>query len=181
MASGGHSRSGPAPTPGSGRSDSRGLSFKNLPAEGYTGDIPDFPLPKMRRTSWEFEDGKRYKVFDEDATASFRETELFHWNWAWRTPQAALWATDQWSWVLPAVADWCRLKALVAEDDAPVGLWAQIRGREGDVLLTSDSLARAGYQVVADEVADKRATAPKKRSGGGDAFRSRLKAVGDEQ
>ena len=157
MASGGHARSGPAPTPGSGRSDSRGLNFKALPAEGYTGDIPDFPRP-----------------------VTFG-SELAHWNAAWRTPQAALWATPQWSWIIPAVAHYCSLMAQSEELNCPVGVHAQIRGREGDILLTSDSLARAGYQVVADEVADKRATAPKKRSGGGDAFRSRLKAVGDEQ
>lgn len=140
--SGGHARSGPAPTPGSGRSDARGLSFKSLPAEGYTGDVPEFPRPV---------------VFG---------SELTHWEAVWRTPQAALWATPQWSWIVPAVAHYCSLMAQSEELNCPVGVHAQIRGREGDILLTADALARAGYQVVTDELGAKReSTKPAKSSG----------------
>lgn len=142
MASGGHARSGPAPTPGSGRSDARGLSFKALPAEGYTGNIPDFPRP-----------------------VTFG-SELAHWNAVWRTPQAALWATPQWSWIIPAVAHYCSLMAQSEVPDCPVGVHAQIRGREADILLTADSLARAGYQVVADELEAKRGESKAARSSG---------------
>lgn len=130
--SGGHSRSGPAPKPGSGRSDSRGLSFKALPAEGYFGEAPEFPRP-----------------------VTFG-SELGYWSAAWRTPQAALWSTPQWSWIIPAVAHYCSLMAQSESPDCPVGVHAQIRGREADILLTADSLARAGYQVVTDEVAERR-------------------------
>lgn len=132
MPSGGHSRSGPAPRPGSGRSDARGLKFKGLPSEGYSGAVPEFP---------------RQVVFG---------TELSHWERVWRTPQAALWASDQWSWVVPAVAHYCALMAQSELADCPVGVHAQIRGRETDILLSSDALARAGYQVVSDELQEKR-------------------------
>lgn len=174
MTSGGHARSGPAPTPGSGRSDARGLSFKSLPAEGYQGEIPTFPLPRQPRYYVYYEDKRRVQEFDEDATQRFRDLELSHWEWAWRTPQAALWITSQWSWVIPAVTDWCRLKAMSADSECPTAIWTAIRQREGDILLSNDSLNRAGYQVVSDEVAQKREQ-PTKRSGS----RARLKVAGD--
>ncbi len=132
MPSGGHSRSGPAPDPRSGASDRKGLKFKSLPAKGYDGPIPEFPadLPLPGAVSW--------------------------WRWAWRTPQAALWATDQWSWVVPMVADWCTLKAKFDEPAAPVSLIQAIRQREGDILLSNDALLRAGYTVAVDELGGKR-------------------------
>lgn len=156
MASGGHARSGPAPQPGSGRSDSRGLNFKKLPAEGYRGEVPEFPRPVLFGT------------------------ELSHWNAVWRTPQAALWATPQWSWIIPAVAHYCSLMAQSEQPDCPVGVHAQIRGREGDILLTSDALIRAGFQVVTDEIEAKRSdsvAAPKPESARERA--KRLRAVGN--
>ncbi len=157
MTSGGHARSGPAPTPGSGRSDSRGLNFKSLPAEGYKGDIPEFPRPVIHGS------------------------ELSHWNAAWRTPQAALWVTPQWSWVIPAVAHYCTLMAQSEDPECPVGVHGQIRGREGDILLTSDSLNRAGYQIVADEVAEKCSGSPEAVKPQSARERAkRLRVAGDE-
>lgn len=174
MASGGPRRnSGPAPSPTSATSDRKGLKFTTLPSEGFSGDVPPFPLPKMLRYRWEFEDKRRYQVLDLDLTQAFREAEESFWEWAWRTPQAALWATPQWSWVLPSVADWCRLKALSCEHDAAVGIWAAIRQREGDILLTSEALGRAGYTIATDALAEKRAEASEKRP----SSRTRLTAV----
>lgn len=157
MTSGGaRTRSGPAPSPNSGRSEARGLTFKDLPAEGYQGEIPEFPQPV---------------VFG---------AERKYWEWAWRTPQAALWATSQWAWVLPAVADWCSLKAQAEDPEAPVSVRAAIRQREGDILLSHDALLRAGYRIVTDQLAERRelSAAPKRA---GDDFRARLKAVGDDR
>ena len=69
MARGGaRNRAGPQANPDSGRSDRRGYSLTALPAEGYAGEIPDFPLPD----------------------ASERELEV--WAEAWRTPQACAWS-----------------------------------------------------------------------------------------
>lgn len=157
MTSGGHARSGPPPVPGSGASERKGLRFKSLPAEGYTGEAPEFPRPV---------------VFG---------SELTHWARAWRSPQAALWATDQWSWVVPAVAHYCSLMAQSELADCPVGVHAQIRSREGDILLSSDSLNRAGYTVAADDVAARRddAATVTKADSARDRAR-RLRVVGDE-
>lgn len=159
MPSGGaRARSGPAPDPRSGASDRKGLKFKSLPSEGYSGDIPNFPgpAPTARVRAW--------------------------WDWAWTTPQAALWATQQWSWIVPAVADWCSLKARAEADDAPVALIAAIRQREGDILLSNDALLRAGYTVAVDEVSEAReskATEPDRPLSARERAK-RLRAVGDD-
>lgn len=125
-------RSGTAPDPNSARSDRKGLKFHTLPSEGYDGEIPKFPRPVL---------------FGSEVT---------YWNAVWRTPQAALWATPQWSWIIPAVAHYCSLMAQSEFVDCPVGVHAQIRGREGEILLTNDALIRAGYIIAADEVAERR-------------------------
>ena len=152
MVSGGPRRnSGPAPSPGSATSDRRGLNFKSLPAEGYGGPIPDFPRPVLFGS------------------------ELTHWTWCWRTPQAALWATPQWSWVIPAVAHYCSLMAQSEQPDCPVGVHAQIRGREGEILLTQEALLKAGYQVATDELSARREESNVKAGGS----RGRLKVAGD--
>lgn len=153
MPSGGHSRSGPAPSPTSGASDRKGLTFNNLPAEGYAGEIPAFPgpTPAARVAEW--------------------------WSWVWRTPQAALWATPQWSWVIPAVADWCLLKAKAETSEVPAALMTAIRQREGDILLSHDALLRAGYKIAVDELAAKRDDEPRPESAKDRA--KRLRAVGD--
>lgn len=159
MTSGGaRPKSGIAPDPRSARSDARGLKFNALPAEGYSGDVPEFPRPV---------------VFG---------SELSHWNAVWSTPQAALWATPQWSWIVPAVAHYCSLMAQSELAECPAGVHAQIRGMRGEILLTQDALLRAGYHVVADEVGEKRSES----SDASDAPMSAreraklLRAVGDE-
>jgi len=158
MPSGGaRKRSGPPPSPGSGRSEMRKLAFTALPAEGYTGEVPDYPGPAIGSSlSW--------------------------WAWAWSTPQAALWATPQWSWVIPQVADWCRIKAMLEDPEAPASLWAALRQREGDILLSNDALNRAGYKIATDEVAAKRAEteAPARLPNARERAR-RLEAVGDDR
>ena len=181
MTSGGHARSGPAPSPGSGRSDTRGLKFTTLPAEGYDGPVPEFPLPTVNRYDVYYVDKQRVKEIDPAATAQFRDTEVGHWDWAWTMPQAALWSTPQWAWVIPSIADWCRLKALSAEDDAPVGIWSAIRQREADILLTNDALLRAGFQVATDELAERRGEKPADRPLSARDRAKRLRAVGDDK
>lgn len=152
MVSGGPRRnSGPAPSPNSNTSDRRGLKFSSLPAEGYDGPIPEFPRPILFGT------------------------ELAHWQWAWRTPQAALWATPQWSWLIPAVAHYCSLMAQSETENCPVGVHAQIRGRENEILLARDALLKAGYQIAIDELSERREEASTEASGS----RARLKVAGD--
>src|SRR5690606_25985695 len=65
-------KSGPARDPHSGRTERAGITYTRLPAEGYTGKAPKFPLP--------------------EPTA--REHQV--WRELWTTPQAAAWAKEKW-------------------------------------------------------------------------------------
>ena len=58
MASGGaRARSGPAPDPDSYRSQNR--DWIDLPAGGFTSEVPEFPLPKLSKYYEYFEDKRR--------------------------------------------------------------------------------------------------------------------------
>ena len=92
MASGGaRARSGPAPDPDSYRS--QGREWFELPAGGFTGDVPDFPLPRAIQFSSYFEDGKKVTEQDDGATAAVWDAELELWADLWRKPQAHAWLT----------------------------------------------------------------------------------------
>lgn len=67
MPSGGHARTGPAPSPDSIRRDKYPISFRRLPAAGRTEPAPAWPLTR----------------------ASNRERVL--WEREWRRPQAVAW------------------------------------------------------------------------------------------
>ena len=93
MARGGaRNRSGPTADPNSGRSDARGYSLTALPAEGYDGPAPEFPLMSRRVMRWVHEDKSRYQVVDEETTEVVTNRELELWEWAWSTPQACAWS-----------------------------------------------------------------------------------------
>lgn len=155
MSSGGaRNRSGPPPDPSSGRSDARGYSLTALPAEGYTGPIPNFPLP----------------------SASTRELDV--WADAWRTPQACAWSMRSESWRLRSVAMWVRLSVRCEVPDAPASVLSQVHRFADQIGMTTAGLAEMGWKVAVDEVAKKASEkpAPKRKSS-----RDRLKVVnGDD-
>ena len=153
MAHGGaRNRSGPAPQEGSGRSDRRGYSLTALPAEGYAGEVPEFPLP--------------------DAT----DRELEVWEQAWRTPQACAWSMPSESWRVRTVAMWVRTSVRCEDRDAPASILAQVHRLADQIGMTTAGLAEMGWKVAVDEVAAKAAehtSAPSKPK----SSRDRLKAV----
>ena len=153
MAHGGaRNRSGPAPQEGSGRSDRRGYSLTALPAEGYAGEVPDFPLP--------------------DVT----DRELEVWKQAWRTPQACAWSMPSESWRVRTVAMWVRTSVRCEDRDAPASILAQVHRLADQIGMTTAGLAEMGWKVAVDEVAAKAAehtSAPSKPK----SSRDRLKAV----
>lgn len=132
MASGGaRNRSGPQPDPTSGRSETRALSFTALPAGGYKGEIPDFPLP------------------DE----TDRELEL--WSTAWRTPQACAWAAQPWRTY--SVAQWVRWSVLAEDHESTAAnVTAAIRFAD-QIGMTPAGLKENGWQIAVDNLAGKRA------------------------
>lgn len=134
MARGGaRNRSGPKADPTSGRSDRRGYKLTALPAEGYRGPIPDFPLP----------------------SASDRELEV--WESLWRTPQACAWSMPSESWRVRTVALYTRTVVRCEDTDAPSSLLAQLHRFADQIGMTTAGLAEMGWAVAVDQVAQRAA------------------------
>ena len=154
MTSGGRRNRNHQPVEGSARSDARGFTLTALPAEGFRGPVPDWPLPVPL------------------------ERELEVWEWAWRTPQACAWSLPSESWRARTVALWVRVSVRCEDADAPASLFAQLHRLADQVGLTTAGLAEMGWKVAVDEVAAQRsqrpAVEPVKRE-------RRLRAAGDAQ
>lgn len=91
MTSGGaRARSGPVPDPDSYRSQNR--DWIDLPAGGYIGKVPEFPLSRLSVYYTLYENKKPVRHFDEEATVAKRDDELELWAELWRKPQAHAWA-----------------------------------------------------------------------------------------
>lgn len=152
MTSGGARNRNRLPDAESGRSDRRGYTLTALPAEGYRGPIPDFPLP----------------------SPTPRELEV--WEQAWRTPQACAWSLPSEAWRQRTVALWVRVSVRSEEPDAPASVLAQLHRFADQVGLTTAGLAEMGWKVAVDEMAAKAASktaAPSKAK----SSRDRMKLV----
>ena len=164
MGSGGaRNRSGPAPDPISGRSDRRGLSFTALPAQGWGGVPPEFPLPP-RVVTVEVRDGSdRWREVDKAATARVAEREADLWAWAWRTPQAAAWAQPSEAWRLHTIAMWVRTAVVCESSDATAADKGSLHRFADQIGLTPAGLRENGWSVARDEVAEQ-AAKPKREA-----------------
>lgn len=169
---GARNRSGPAPREDSGRSDRRGYSLQALPAEGYGGPVPDFPLPTLRIFQWEYEDKHRYQVFDAEATKTFRDRELVLWEWVWRTPQACAWAMPSEQWRAYTVGMWVRTAVVCEGSEATAADKNSLHRFADQIGMTTAGLREMGWRVAVDQVAEK-ATEPKQQV----SSRSKLKVV----
>lgn len=150
---GARNRSGPAPDPNSGRSERRGYKLNELPAEGYTGPVPDFPLP----------------------SPSGRELEV--WEWAWRTPQACAWSLPSEAWRSPFVARWVRLTVRAEDRESPASLQAALMRLEDRIGLSTAGLAEMGWAVKRDEVGERRAERVNEKPPARGSSRDRMKVV----
>lgn len=131
MARGGaRNRSGPKPDEKSGRSDRRGVVFTALPAEGYDGAPPEFPLPD----------------------AAIRELDV--WAEAWATPQAAAWSVQSWRW--RAVAMWVRWSVRMEAEDASAALGNVVIRYADQIGLTPAGMKENGWKIAEDDLAAKR-------------------------
>ncbi len=163
MAKGGaRNRSGPTANPDSGRSDRRGYSLTALPAEGYAGPVPDFPLPR------------RFPA-DSELSEPIHQRELELWAWAWRTPQACAWSMPSESWRALTVAMWVRTFVICEGSEAKAADKASLHRFADQIGMTTAGLAEMGWKVAVDETGKKRAekakAAPRKSS------RSKLRVV----
>ena len=123
---GARNRSGPKPSETSARSDRRGYKLDALPARGYDGPIPDFPLPDV----------------------SDRELEV--WLEVWETPQACAWSLTSEAWRIPTVAMWVRLRVRCEDPDAGPGLLAQLHRFADQIGMTTAGLAEMGWKICRD-------------------------------
>ena len=133
---GARNRSGPKPDPSSERSDRRGYKLTALPAEGYAGAVPDFPLPN----------------------ATEREVEV--WAQAWRTPQACAWSMPSESWRVSTVALWVRTKVRCEDLEAGAALLGHLHRFADQIGMTTAGLGEMGWRVAGDESGQRRADKP---------------------
>lgn len=173
MARGGaRNRSGPKADPDSARSDRRGYSLTALPAEGYDGPVPEWPL--MRRSVYYFV-GKVREV-DAEATRQVAERELALWETMWRTPQACAWSMPSEAWRLHTIAMYVRTFVICEGGDATAADKNSLHRFADQIGMTTAGLAEMGWKVAVDELADREQPAaepehPKRPR--------RLRAIGD--
>lgn len=179
MPRGGHARSGPPIDPNSGRSERRGIKFTALPASGYDGPVPEWPLPK--RVIWHewFEDKKKVRENDHAATEQVAEREAELWAWAWRTPQACAWAQPSESWRLHTVAMWVRTFVLCESSEATAADKGSLHRFADQIGMSPAGLKENGWVIAKDELGEKRAESsedakPEPASG---SARSRVKVI----
>lgn len=125
---GARNRSGPPPDPNSARSDRRGLTLIALPADGYDGKPPTFPLP----------------------SPTARERKV--WRDAWRTPQADAWAKESWRW--RTIALWVRWSVRMEESDSPASLGAVVHRLADQIGMTPAGLKENGWKIGGRSHAD---------------------------
>ncbi|MEU9515907.1 hypothetical protein [Micromonospora sp. NPDC048169] len=140
--------------PKSGRSDRRGLTWVSLPAQGYEGEAPEFPLMPRRIYRWEGEKASRHQVFDEESTDLVRDRETELWEWAWRTPQAAAWAKETWRW--QAIAHWVRTSVICESDEAMASDRGSLHRFADQIGMTPAGLRENGWEIAEDEMAKAR-------------------------
>ena len=128
MARGGaRNRSGPKADPKSGRSEQRGYRLDELPADGYAGPVPTFPL-------------------DEPT-----DRELEVWEWAWTLPQACAWSMPTEAWRQRTVAMWVRVSVKCEAHEAPASLLAQLHRFADQIGMTTAGLAEMGWKIADTE------------------------------
>lgn len=101
------------------------MKFVHLPAEGFTGRVPKFPL----------------------LSPSDREAEF--WAELWGSPQASQWAKE--SWRIPTVGLYVRFFVRAEDPGAPATVAAQVSRLADQLGLTSAGLRQNGW-VLAEEI-----------------------------
>ena len=151
MPRGGHARSGPPIDPNSGRSERRGIKFTALPAFGYDGPMPDWPLPL--RECFMLVD--KLPVPDVRRTEQVADRETALWAWAWSTPQAWAWSQPSESWRLHTIAMWVRTYVLCESSEATAADKGSLHRFADQVGLTPAGLKENGWAIAKDELAAK--------------------------
>lgn len=104
---------------------------QKLPAEGRTGDPPEWPLPGR-------------------TTAAERAA----WAQLWATPQAVVW--ERLGWVR-TVGRYCRVMVEAEKRNAPAKAMMEARQLEDRLGLSPKAMRMLLWEIVSDEVAERRA------------------------
>lgn len=149
MTSGGaRARSGPAPDPNALRRDRKDdAAWITLPAEGFTGEIPAFPL----------------------SGALLAELDL--WSTLWRKPQAVMWSKLGLEF---EVAAYVRAFLESVEAEASAGLKTAVLRMAAEIGLSLPGMHSLRWKFSTDELALKRA---ERVSSPSSSVRDRLGAV----
>jgi hypothetical protein len=159
----------------SARSERRGYKLDALPADGFDGDVPEFPLPATTVFTEYFAERVKIREVDVKSTELRQGRELELWQWAWRTPQACAWSMAPWRW--HAVAMWVRTSALCESSDATAADKNSLHRFADQIGLTPAGLKENGWSIVQIEPAAPRAKTPAARAAAGGDVRNRLRVV----
>lgn len=172
MVSGGaRARSGPAPDPNALRRDrADDKAWLSLPAEGFKGVVPDFPLSKIFIYNVSFVDKNRVRELDEAATDARWDEEKSMWAELWRKPQAAMWDSLGLKF---QVAAYVRAYLESVGPDSNAGLKTATLRMEAELGLSTVGMNALRWKFSSDEVAEKRSAPARK----GPTVKDRLKAV----
>lgn len=172
MPSGGaRARSGPAPDPTALRRDRKDdKEWLSLPAEGFKGDAPSFPLPKILVYNVYWVDKERVRELDEGATEIRWDAETSMWEELWQKPQATMWDALGLKF---QVAAYIRAYIESVGPDSNAGLKTAALRMEAELGLSTVGMNALRWKFSADEVGEKR-TAPAKK---GPTMKDRLKVV----
>lgn len=153
MPRGGHARSGPPIDPNSGRSERRGIKFTALPAFGYDGPVPDWPLPL--RECFMLVD--KLPIPDVRRTEQVADRETALWAWAWSTPQAWAWSQPSESWRLHTIAMWVRTYVLCESSEATAADKGSLHRFADQIGMSPAGLKENGWVIAKDELGEKAA------------------------
>lgn len=159
MARGGaRNRSGPQADPNSERSERRGFSLTALPAKGYAGPVPEWPLDlRIVNTPQTTEGGRTAMLYDQHETEKANERELEVWEWAWSTPQACAWSMPSESWRLLTIAMWVRTYVICESSWATAADKSSLHRFADQIGMTPAGLRENGWEIKKDELAERAA------------------------
>ncbi len=148
--------SGPPPNPTSRRQVSaQANTWTDLPAGGYDGPIPAWPLVTNEQAIAHIlnePDGKVSKKIPLGTDAERLDArEEHHWQVIWRSPQAAAWALNGWTHDVALYVRYLVLGEFGDLDSAKEArMWSDRLG------LNPTSMLKNRWRVKADEVEQKR-------------------------
>lgn len=156
MGSGGARRSsGPAPDPNALRRDRKDdAAWVTLPAGGFDGLVPEFPLPRAVQFDTHFEDGKKVTEPDPGETFAVWEAEQDLWAELWRKPQAVMWSRLGMEF---EVAAYVRAFLESVRADASAGLKTAVLRMAGEIGLSLPGMHSLRWKFSVDEVGERRA------------------------